>query len=212
MGKHVTTHPRVERDHLRQAGGVQDALRLHQGQWAEGVHSDPPAAFRLLSVGCGLDHDALAAHLQRHGYWRSSDSTRAISLLWPRARSDGFWGEWRGPNDERPPRKLTQGELARLLRPFQIRARTIWPPQRRPGDRSKRGYLRSQFEAAWRAYCASPARRHRLARSYSCHEYDPSRVCERNNHRGYAGRMTNDSCYSCRHRRVNRDDGVVTAV
>ncbi len=68
---------------------------------------------------------------------------------------DGLWNEWRGPSDDRPPRKLTQGELSRMLRPFGIRPKTIWPARRRPGDRSSRGYLRSQFEAAWRAYCPS---------------------------------------------------------
>ena len=66
---------------------------------------------------------------------------------------EGQWGEWRGPNDDRPPRKLTQGELSRLLRPFGIRPKTIWPTRRRLGDMSCRGYLRSQFETAWRAYC-----------------------------------------------------------
>jgi hypothetical protein len=70
---------------------------------------------------------------------------------------DGLWNEWRGPRDDRPPRKLTQGELARLLRTFGIRPRTIWPKQRRPGDKSARGYLRSQFESAWHAYCPSSA-------------------------------------------------------
>ena len=65
----------------------------------------------------------------------------------------GPYSEWRGPNDDRPPRKLTQGELSRLLRPFGIWPKTIWPAHRRPGDKSSRGYLRSQFEAAWRAYC-----------------------------------------------------------
>jgi Protein of unknown function (DUF3631) len=68
---------------------------------------------------------------------------------------DGLWNEWRGPNDNRPPRKLTQGELSRLLRPFGIRPKTIWPTRRRLGDMSCRGYLRSQFETAWRAYCPS---------------------------------------------------------
>jgi hypothetical protein len=36
---------------------------------------------------------------------------------------------------------------------FEIRPKTIWPAQRQLGDRSSRGYRRSQFEAAWRAYC-----------------------------------------------------------
>jgi hypothetical protein len=67
---------------------------------------------------------------------------------------EGQWGEWRGPNDARTPRKLTQPQVAELLRPFGIKSRTIWPIGRRPGDKSSRGYLRSQFEAAWRAYCA----------------------------------------------------------
>jgi len=66
---------------------------------------------------------------------------------------DGMWADWRGPNDDRPARKLNQPELARLLRPFSIRPKTIWPAQRKPDSRSSRGYLREQFEAAWAAYC-----------------------------------------------------------
>ena len=65
---------------------------------------------------------------------------------------DGGWAEWRGPTDDRAPRKLTQSELAGLLRPFHIRSRTIWSGKRRAGDKSQRGYLRSQFDEAWRRY------------------------------------------------------------
>jgi hypothetical protein len=68
---------------------------------------------------------------------------------------EGQWSEWRGPNDDRPPRKLTQPQLAQLLRPFGINSRTIWPLRRRLGDKSSRGYVRSQFEQAWAAYCPS---------------------------------------------------------
>jgi hypothetical protein len=68
---------------------------------------------------------------------------------------EGQWGEWRGLNDDRQPRKLTQPQLAQLLRPFGINSRTIWPLRRRLGDKSSRGYLRSQFEQAWAAYCPS---------------------------------------------------------
>jgi Protein of unknown function (DUF3631) len=78
---------------------------------------------------------------------------------------DNFWNEWRGPNDDRSPHKLTQGELSRLLRPFRIRPKTIWPIRRRTGDKSSRGYQRKQFEAAWTAYCASgdtPAQRSKI--------------------------------------------------
>jgi len=83
---------------------------------------------------------------------RIASATLVEALL---ALDDSFWNEWRGPNDDRPPRKLTQGELARMLRPFEIRPRTIWSTQRGSGDNSRRGYLRSQFETAWRAYCPS---------------------------------------------------------
>jgi hypothetical protein len=48
---------------------------------------------------------------------------------------DGRWNEWRGPKDDRPPRKLTQGELSHLLRPFGIVPKTIWPGRRRPDPR-----------------------------------------------------------------------------
>ncbi|HEV7982052.1 MAG TPA: DUF3631 domain-containing protein [Xanthobacteraceae bacterium] len=68
---------------------------------------------------------------------------------------DGLWNEWRGRNDDRPPRTLTPAELSCLLRPFGIRPRTIWPPQRQLGDKSCRGYVRAEFEVAWRAYCPS---------------------------------------------------------
>jgi hypothetical protein len=70
-----------------------------------------------------------------------------------RALDDGMWNDWRGPNDDRPPRKLNQSDLARLLRLFNIRPQTVWPVQRRPDSRSARGYLRTQFEAAWASYC-----------------------------------------------------------
>ena len=57
---------------------------------------------------------------------------------------------------DRPPRKLSQSDLARMLRPFGIRPHTIWPVQRGPGAKSRRGYLRADFEAAWAAYCSAP--------------------------------------------------------
>lgn len=68
---------------------------------------------------------------------------------------DGLWHDWRGPRDDRPPHKLTQSELAAMLRPFGIRSRTIWPMHRQPSDKSARGYMRADFEAAWRTYCTT---------------------------------------------------------
>jgi hypothetical protein len=67
--------------------------------------------------------------------------------------ADGRWSEWRGPRDDRMPRKLTQGGLALMLAPFGIRPKTIWPAHRGATDKSVKGYRREQFEAAWASYC-----------------------------------------------------------
>ena len=50
-------------------------------------------------------------------------------------------------------RRMTQGQLAQMLAPFNIRPRTIWPLQRMQNSKSRKGYLRQQFERAWAAYC-----------------------------------------------------------
>jgi Protein of unknown function (DUF3631) len=76
---------------------------------------------------------------QARGIDRIASAALVEALL---GLDDGLWNEWRGPIDDRQPRKLTLGELSRLLRPFGIRPRTIWPAGRRPGDRSRRGYRR----------------------------------------------------------------------
>jgi hypothetical protein len=39
-----------------------------------------------------------------------------------------------------------------MLAPFKIRPRTIWP-RVGTGEKSVKGYLRSQFEQAWASYC-----------------------------------------------------------
>ena len=40
---------------------------------------------------------------------------------------DGLWSEWRGPQDNQVPHRMSQGGLATMLAPFGIRSRTIWP-------------------------------------------------------------------------------------
>jgi hypothetical protein len=73
---------------------------------------------------------------------RSRDLVAALNDM-----EDAGWTEWHG-------RKLTAGALARLLRPLNIRSRSIWPTgARRPGNSSAKGYYRADFESAWRSYC-----------------------------------------------------------
>jgi hypothetical protein len=43
--------------------------------------------------------------------------------------------------------------MATLLKPFRIKSRTIWPSGHHDG-KSKKGYMRAQFESAWGRYCS----------------------------------------------------------
>ena len=70
---------------------------------------------------------------------------------------DNPWGEWTGLDGTAGPHTLTQGDIGRLLRPFAIRSKTLWPPGRGPGTKSESGYSRQQFEAAWASYCEPSA-------------------------------------------------------
>jgi Protein of unknown function (DUF3631) len=67
------------------------------------------------------------------------------------------WSEYRGENGDQVPRRLTQGEMVRLLRRFGIRSRSIWPlgDERRRGTGSRKGFHRHQFETAWERYCSA---------------------------------------------------------
>ena len=66
------------------------------------------------------------------------------------------WSEYRGVRDDQQPRKLSAGEMARLLRPFGIRPRSVWPAGKRHKNASShKGYWRAQFESSWARYCES---------------------------------------------------------
>ena len=86
----------------------------------------------------------------REGIDRIASATLVATM---HEHDNGFWSEYRGPEDNHQLHKLTQNELAVLLRPFGIRPKPLWPIHRRPGDKGARGYLRSQFRDAWEGYC-----------------------------------------------------------
>ena len=93
----------------------------------------------------------IRAVFEASGADRIKSATLVESLV---AFEDGQWADWRGVRDDKQPHRLTQSELAAMLREFQIRPRTIWPMQRVAGVKSGRGYLRSQLERAWAVYCS----------------------------------------------------------
>jgi Protein of unknown function (DUF3631) len=73
------------------------------------------------------------------------------------AMEDALWQEWRGLDGRERRRRLTQASLASALRTVRIFSRTIWPRPRTPTSKSAMGYLRSDFEQAWDAYCRNTA-------------------------------------------------------
>jgi hypothetical protein len=87
--------------------------------------------------GCGLDRMSSKALL---------DALHALD--------GGEWTEFSGARGDQQPHKLRISELAVMLRDFAIRPRTIWPLNRTSKTKSAKGYRRSQFEEAWRTYCA----------------------------------------------------------
>jgi Protein of unknown function (DUF3631) len=85
----------------------------------------------------------------------ATDRVTSVDLIASLLEIDeSAWGEYRGEQDSQQPRKLSPGEMARLLRPFGIRPRSVWPlTKRHEGASSRKGYYRSQFESAWARYC-----------------------------------------------------------
>ena len=99
----------------------------------------------------------LLNHIRQIFEVRGVDRLASKLLLADLLALDEMWSEWRGVRGDEHPRKLTQGAIALLLNPFGIRPRNIWPLHRTPTDTSARGYMRSWFEQAWRAYCDGEA-------------------------------------------------------
>jgi hypothetical protein len=72
---------------------------------------------------------------------------------------DSQWSDWRGPQGDLQPHKLTTRELRSVLRSFSIcPAHTVFQhgtrQQRGP---SNKGWYRFDFEQAWQVYCPPPA-------------------------------------------------------
>jgi uncharacterized protein DUF3631 len=60
------------------------------------------------------------------------------------------WSEFCGIKNDRSPHRLRASELRAMLRSLDVPTRSVWPQKGQPGDRSAKGYYRSDFEAAWR--------------------------------------------------------------
>ena len=66
--------------------------------------------------------------------------------------SDSMWSEWEGLKGNAASHPLTVHELATMLRDFDIKPRPFYPLHRKPGDKTARGYMLAEFEAAWQSY------------------------------------------------------------
>lgn len=67
---------------------------------------------------------------------------------------EALWSAWRGASGDQQPHKLSQAELAMLLRPFRIFPKSVWPIGPRVGAKSGKGYTIDQFRQAWHVYCS----------------------------------------------------------
>ena len=83
------------------------------------------------------------------------------------AMDDAGWSEYRGPHGDQQPRKLTPGELARLLQSFGIRPRTIWPAQVAPTARAPAAICEANSRRCGPPTARQPTRRHKRAKSYA---------------------------------------------
>ena len=138
-------------DNWRVLLSIADACNVEWGRAAreaavalsgEGLRDEDPGVLLL--------HDCRDIFDRPPAYDRLQTTTLLTGLL---DMPHGLWSEWRGLAGDQTPRKLSAGALALLLAPFGIRSRTIWPPHRDADDKSAKGYLRSEFEAAWASYC-----------------------------------------------------------
>ena len=84
------------------------------------------------------------------------------------ALEDSLWHDWRGLHDDRPARKLSQSELARLLRPFNIRPHVFGRANRMPGDKKLSGLPAIEIRVGvGRLLFLCLSHRHTLAMSYT---------------------------------------------
>jgi hypothetical protein len=54
---------------------------------------------------------------------------------------DSIWSEWTGLDGTAAPHMLTQGDIGRLLRPFGIKSKALWPPRRGRRDQQRERVL-----------------------------------------------------------------------
>jgi hypothetical protein len=128
---------------IADAFGADWAVRAREAAVAwPGLHHDEDTAVVLLRD--------IRAIFDARGLDRLPSKTMLDHLT---AADDAPWSEWRGIDGNQQPRKLSPGDLARLLDPFQIRPQTIRVFAAASGRPTLKGYYRAQFEAAWRSYC-----------------------------------------------------------
>lgn len=85
-------------------------------------------ARRAATIFAGSDHDedvgvVLLRHARAIFDMRNAERLASKVLVADLIEHDDLWSEYRGPQGDEQPRKLTQGALADLLRPFGIRSK-----------------------------------------------------------------------------------------
>jgi hypothetical protein len=136
-------------DNWRPLIAIADACSLDWGESAR--------AAAITFAGSDRDEDigvVLLKHMQTIFDMLGAERLASKVVVDALIEHDDMWAEWRGPRGDERPRKLTQGGLAELLRPFAIRPRKFWTSRKPP--KTHRGYFRDDLQEAWRAYCTDP--------------------------------------------------------
>jgi putative DNA primase/helicase len=140
-------------DNWRPLIAIADTFGPAWGRLARNAAIELASAHRDEDAGVLLLHDIRCIFDQRRVERLSSEElVAALNDL-----DDSMWCECRWPQGDQQPRHLSPGGLAQMLMSFGIRPRTIWPLHRTPISRSKKGYVRSQFEGAGCSYCDTDA-------------------------------------------------------
>jgi hypothetical protein len=96
--------------------------------------------------------DGLIVADHRHDAINSAEQLTTETLVVNLRARDPIWDAWVGEEAKGNPHPITAGEFGRLMRDWQIHARTIWSRGSREDRVSAKGWRRQWFEPLWRDY------------------------------------------------------------
>jgi len=125
--------------------------------FGEGYGKAARAAFVELNKHLPHQNPAIAALNTCKAVFDARDIDRMERKALAKAvpEQDDYFSDWRGVNDQGTPHELTSGELSRMLKGLDVRARPMRIGKDKDGkDKWGWCYTRTDIEAAWLKYCS----------------------------------------------------------